>query len=151
MITGTGLIETLGVGQILMVLITFLKVLFEKLVSPDDPMHDITIQVMALVLGAIGWILYSWTTQNMTGPLFWQEAGQGALSGLSAIGGYHGATAVVQAVTAKPVVVTTQDIPIALNISHTVTSTQPAQVVTKATSQLPEPNPGAVRAIPSEA
>ncbi len=81
---------TVGSGLWVGLVVEFFKRIIENWLKPDNPMHDITIQIAAAFIGAGGFVIHAWTLAPLTGTSFWDAAGQGGLAGLSAIGIYHG-------------------------------------------------------------
>jgi hypothetical protein len=81
---------TLSSGLVIAVCMQFLKAIFERAgLKPTDALHDPTIQVVAGLVGVIGFVAHAASLAPLTGPVFWDNAAQGALAGLSAIVSFH--------------------------------------------------------------
>lgn len=87
--SATGVIDVIGIGQIIAAFLQFWKVVLERWLKPTDPLHDPAIQLSAGLLGVVGYVVHAATLGTLTGALFWDQAGTGFLSGLSAIVTYH--------------------------------------------------------------
>lgn len=87
--SATGVIDVIGIGQIIAAFLQFFKVVLERWLKPTDPLHDPAIQLSAGIIGVVGYVLHAATLAPLSGAVFWDQAGTGFLSGLSAIVSYH--------------------------------------------------------------
>jgi hypothetical protein len=92
---------TVGSGQIIFIVMQILKILIEKIVNPDDPLHDPLIQVSAMAVGVIGFLGHAWLIDTLTRGDAWDNVAQGALAGLAAVASYHILGSVKSASTPK--------------------------------------------------
>lgn len=71
----------------------WIKNLIEVWMKPGTPMHDSTVQMVAIVLGAAAYVIHAATLSPLVATTFWEAAGGGATAGLVAIASYHVTTA----------------------------------------------------------
>lgn len=140
----TSVAVTVGAGFFIAGITQFLKGIIEHWLKPGSPNHDITIQLTAALVGAIGFIVHARTVTSLTGPIFWDSAAQGALAGVAAVTAYHVLTATVPGTdTASTQIVVSQPTSPAEVPKVSVTHLPPADVQTPVPPPTPLPAPTA--------
>lgn len=72
------------------IFISLIKPALEKVITPDNTLHDSLIQLLAFALGIGGALVHEITLSAViTGPVFWSTTATGLSYGFTAIATYH--------------------------------------------------------------